>query len=195
MVYNTRSTVHGQRLTVSGSRPNTKLCQEQNSVPGTKFNSGTAESQWWRGLQRSCASCATCATFFEFLLKNISKHIITSERTFDLKTWHSWHRYVELLYILTISCGTPGTNLAQELSKWHRSAKPLYTHTADRVPRSVNHKSQHLPHDSRFSLIGLLDAVFLAKFISYLSRGRSRITRHSRGFCTVTSLCVMSREA
>ena len=88
-------------------------------VPGTKSNSGTAESQWWRGLQRSCAGCATCATFFEFLLKNISKHIITSERTFDLKTWHSWHRPVELLYTLTISCGTPGTNLART---WHKSS-------------------------------------------------------------------------
>ncbi len=130
--------VYDSRSTVSGSRPDTKLCQERNSVPGTKSNSGTAESQWWRRLQRSCASCATCATFFEFLLKNISKHIITSERTFDLKTWHSWHRPVEPLYTLTISCGTPGMTLAQELSKWHRSAKKLYIHTVNREQCSTN---------------------------------------------------------
>ena len=146
--------VYDSRLTVSGSRPDTKLCQERNSVPGTKSNSGTAESQWWRRLQRSCASCATCATFFEFLLKNISKHILTSVRTFDLKTWHSWHRPVELLYTLTISCGTPGTNLART---WHRSSLSgtehqngallsLITRIVSHKPRSPKHRSTNMFH-------------------------------------------------
>jgi hypothetical protein len=109
--------VYDPRLTVSGSRSDkggtTKLKCVTSLVPQVV----THQTRATTGLERMCDMCDMCDTFFKFLLKNISKHMIISERTFALKSCHTCHTSVELLYILTFSCGTSGTKMSH---KWYQ---------------------------------------------------------------------------
>ena len=116
--------VYDSRLTVSGSRPDKVCTTKPKCAPGTDLESGTHQSRATTGLERMCTTCTMCTTFFKFLLKNISKHMIISERTFALKRWYTWYTSVELLYTLTFSCGTPGT---QVVHKWYTPPSKWYT--------------------------------------------------------------------
>ena len=128
MVYDTRSTVHGQRITVSGSRPDKVCARNDNCVPGTNFNSGTHETQWWRGLQRMCAMCAMCAIISEFLLENILKHIIDFERKLIEKAGthgtHLWNYYVSSLFPVELLAHILAHTWHTPPSKWHTPVCP-----------------------------------------------------------------------
>ena len=136
--------VYDPRLTVSGSRPDKVCDRNANCVTGTNFNPVTHQTQWWRGLQRMCDMCDMCDTFFKFLLENISKHMIISERTFALKSCHTCHTSVELLYTLTFSCGTLVTKMSHKCHQPSLSVKHRQNHcmsiqlTVNNVPQTCS---------------------------------------------------------
>ena len=131
--------VYDPRLTVSGSRPD-KVCDTKpNCVTSLVAQVVTHETRATTGLERMCDMCDT---FFKFLLENISKHMIISERTFALKSCHTCHASVELLYTLTFSCGTSGTKMSH---KWYQPSLSVTHHQIGAflslITRTVNHNS------------------------------------------------------
>ena len=129
--------VYHSRSTVSGSRPNNGGTTKPKCVTSLVPQVVTHETRATTGLERMCDMCDT---FFKFLLENISKHMIISERTFALKSCHTCHTSMELLYILTISCGTPGTKMSH---KWYQPSLSVTHHQIGAflslITRTVNH--------------------------------------------------------
>ena len=134
--------VSGSWLTVSGSRPNNGGTTKPKCVTSLARQVVTHETRATTGLERMCDMCDMCDTFFKFLLENISKHMIISERTFALKSCHTCHTSVELLYTLTFSCGTLVTKMSH---KCHQPSLSVTQHQIGAflslITRTVNHNS------------------------------------------------------
>jgi hypothetical protein len=99
MVYDSRSTVHGQR-------PDKVCTTKPKCVPGTDLNCGTHQSRATAGIQRMCTMCTMCTGFSGFLLENILKHVIDFKRKLIEKGGthgtHLWNYYISSLFLVEL---------------------------------------------------------------------------------------------